>query len=51
MFHLCTQDPSVERSYAKLGFDGCLAEKGDDKELVRQVRAASRMLQMRALRT
>jgi serine/threonine-protein kinase len=49
-FYLYTQDPTVARDYAKLGFDGCLTEKGDEKELVRQVRSAFRMLQMRALK-
>jgi serine/threonine protein kinase len=50
LFYLYTQDPTIARDYAKLGFDGCLTEKGDEKELVRQVRSAFRVLQMRALR-
>jgi DNA-binding NarL/FixJ family response regulator len=50
LFYLYTQDPTIAKDYAKLGFDGCLTEKGDEKELVRQVRSAFRMLQMRALK-
>jgi serine/threonine-protein kinase len=50
LFYLYTQDPSVARDYAKLGFDGCFTEKGDEKALVRQVRSAFRVVQMRALR-
>jgi serine/threonine-protein kinase len=50
LFYLYTQDPSIAKEYAKLGFDGCFTEKGDEKALVRQVRSAFRMVQMRALR-
>jgi CheY-like chemotaxis protein len=49
LFYLYTSDPKVTASYAKLGFDGCFTEKGDEQALVRQVRAVFRMLQMRAL--
>jgi serine/threonine protein kinase len=50
LFYLYTQDPGVAKDYAKLGFDGCFTQKGDDKALVRQVRSAFRVVQMRALR-
>lgn len=50
LFYLYTQDPTIAKDYAKLGFDGCLTAKGDDKELVRQVRSVFRVMQMRALR-
>lgn len=50
LFYLYTQDPTIAKDYAKLGFDGAFTAKGDDKELVRQVRSAFRVLQMRALR-
>jgi serine/threonine-protein kinase len=50
VFYLYTQDPAIAKEYARLGFDGCLTEKGDEKELVRQVRSAFRMIQMRALK-
>jgi serine/threonine-protein kinase len=50
LFYLYTQDPSIAKDYAKLGFDGCFTEKGDEKALVRQVRSAFRMVQMRALK-
>ena len=33
-----------------MGFDGCFTAKGDDKALVRQVRSAFRVVQMRSLR-
>jgi DNA-binding NarL/FixJ family response regulator len=50
LFYLYTQDPAVARSFARLGFDGCITAKGDDRELVRQVHAAFRVLQLRALK-
>ncbi len=50
LFYLYTQDPGIAKDYAKLGFDGCFTGKGDDKTLVRQVRSAFRVVQMRALR-
>jgi DNA-binding response OmpR family regulator len=49
LFYLYTSDPKVTASYAKMGFDGCFTEKGDEQALVRQVRAVFRMVQMRAL--
>jgi eukaryotic-like serine/threonine-protein kinase len=50
LFYLYTQDPGVAKDYARLGFDGSFSEKGDDKALVRQVRSAFRVVQMRAMR-
>jgi serine/threonine protein kinase len=50
LFYLYTQDAAVAKDYAKLGFDGCFSAKGDERELVRQVRAAFRLLGMRALK-
>ena len=36
--------------YARIGFDGALTGKGDEGALRRGVRAAFRVLQMRAMR-
>jgi serine/threonine protein kinase/CheY-like chemotaxis protein len=49
LFYLYTSDPAIAKDHARLGFDGCLVDKGDELALVRQVRAVFRMLQMRAL--
>jgi serine/threonine protein kinase len=49
LFYLYTQDPTVAKTYATLGFDGAFTQKGDEKALVRQVQSAFRMLQMRAM--
>jgi two-component system NtrC family sensor kinase len=48
--YLYTSDPAIAREYKKYGFDGSFTEKGNEEALVRQVRAAFRLLQMRALR-
>jgi two-component system NtrC family sensor kinase len=50
LFYLYTQDPAVAKDHARLGFDGCFTQKGDDKALVRQVRSVFRVVQLRALR-
>jgi DNA-binding NarL/FixJ family response regulator len=50
LFYLYTSDPEVARDYARQGFDGSLTGKGDDDALVRGVRAAFRVLQMRAMK-
>jgi hypothetical protein len=50
LFYLYTQDPSVAKDYARLGFDGCFTQKGDDKALLRQVRSVFRVVSLRALR-
>ena len=50
LFYLYTADATVGRDYARLGFDGSFTDKGDDAALVRQVKGALRVLQMRALR-
>jgi serine/threonine-protein kinase len=49
LFYLYTSDPAIAKDYARLGFDGCFVDKGDEDALVRQVRAVFRMLAMRAL--
>ncbi len=50
LFYLYTADAAIGRDYAQLGFDGSFTAKGDDAALVRQVRGALRVLQMRAMR-
>jgi hypothetical protein len=40
----------VAKDYARMGFDGSLTGKGDDTALLRGVRAAFRVLQMRAMK-
>jgi eukaryotic-like serine/threonine-protein kinase len=50
LFYLYTSDPEVAKDYARVGFDGALTGKGDEDSLVRGVRAAFRVLQMRAMR-
>jgi len=49
LFYLYTSDVALAKDYAKMGFDGCFTDKGNIPALVRQVRAAIRVLQMRAL--
>lgn len=50
LFYLFTSDPEVAKTYAKVGFDGSLTGKGDDDALLRGVRAAFRVLQLRAMK-
>jgi len=50
LFYLFTSDAEVAKDYARQGFDGSLTGKGDDEALVRGVRAAFRVLQMRAMK-
>ena len=50
LFYLFTSDHEVAKDYARMGFDGSLTGKGDDSALLRGVRAAFRVLQMRAMR-
>jgi eukaryotic-like serine/threonine-protein kinase len=50
LFYLYTQDPAVAKDYARLGFDGCFTQKGDEKALLRQVRSVFRVVQLRALK-
>jgi serine/threonine-protein kinase len=50
LFYLFTSDQEVAKDYARMGFDGSLTGKGDDSALLRGVRAAFRVLQMRALK-
>src|SRR5882762_7423019 len=47
LFYLYTSDPSVV-AQAK-GFDGCFTNKGDEAQLVQQVRAVFRLSQIRAM--
>jgi serine/threonine protein kinase len=50
LFYLFTSDRDVAKDYAALGFDGSLTGKGDDAALVRGVRAAFRVLSLRAMK-
>lgn len=50
LFYLFTSDQNVAKDYARMGFDGSLTGKGDDGALLRGVRAAFRVLQMRAMK-
>jgi CheY-like chemotaxis protein len=50
LFYLYTSDSEVAKNYARDGFDGSLTGKGDDAALLRGVRAAFRVLQMRAMK-
>jgi serine/threonine protein kinase len=50
LFYLFTSDQDVAKDYARMGFDGSLTGKGDDGALLRGVRAAFRVLQMRAMK-
>jgi serine/threonine-protein kinase len=50
LFYLFTSDQDVAKEYARMGFDGSLTGKGDDGALLRGVRAAFRVLQMRAMK-
>src|SRR5438445_8553942 len=47
LFYLYTSDPSVV-AQAK-GFDGCFTNKGDEAQLIQQVRAVFRLSQIRAM--
>ena len=49
LFYLYTSDVSIAHSYSRLGFDGCLNDKGDEASLVRQVGSIFRMRKIRAL--
>jgi len=50
LFYLFTSDQDVAKDYARMGFDGSLTGKGDDGALLRGVKAAFRVLQMRAMK-
>jgi eukaryotic-like serine/threonine-protein kinase len=50
LFYLFTSDQEIAKEYARMGFDGSLTGKGDDNALLRGVRAAFRVLQMRAMK-
>ena len=50
LFYLFTSDQEVAKDYARMGFDCSLTGKGDDSALLRGVRAAFRVLQMRAMK-
>lgn len=50
LFYLFTSDAEVAKSYASVGFDGSLTGKGDDSALLRGVRAAFRVLSLRAMK-
>jgi serine/threonine-protein kinase len=50
LFYLFTSDQEIAKDYAGMGFDGSLTGKGDDGALLRGVRAAFRVLQMRAMK-
>ncbi len=50
LFYLYTSDPKVAQDFKRLGFDGCLSDKGNEDALARQVRAVFRMLQMREMK-
>ena len=50
LFYLFTSDQEVAKDYGRMGFDGSLTGKGDDGALLRGVRAAFRVLQMRAMK-
>src|SRR5258708_11958631 len=47
LFYLYTSDPTVV-AQAK-GFDGCFTNKGDEAQLIQQVRAVFRLSQIRAM--
>jgi len=49
LFYLYTSDATIAHSYARLGFDGCLNDKGDEASLVRQVGSIFRLRKIRAL--
>ncbi|MDB4933495.1 MAG: serine/threonine protein kinase [Labilithrix sp.] len=50
LFYLFTSDQEIAKDYGRMGFDGSLTGKGDDGALLRGVRAAFRVLQMRAMK-
>ena len=50
MFLLYTSDLEQTRAYARLGFDGALADKGNVLSLVTQLRTLMRVVRMRALK-
>jgi two-component system OmpR family response regulator len=47
--YLYTTDRSATQKHAALGFDGYFTDKGDEAALVRQVHAAFRLLNIRAM--
>ena len=49
-FYVYTSDSMIALKSRELGFDGAFSNKGDDEELVRQVRAYFRILDMREAR-
>jgi CheY-like chemotaxis protein len=49
-FYVYTSDAMIALKSRELGFDGAFSSKGDDEELVRQVRAYFRILEMREAR-
>jgi two-component system OmpR family response regulator len=49
-FYVYSSDATITQDYARLGFDGAFASKGDDAELIRQVAAYFRLASMRSLR-
>jgi hypothetical protein len=49
-FYVYTSDAMVALKSRELGFDGAFSSKGNDEELVRQVRAYFRILEMREAR-
>ncbi|HZU84520.1 MAG TPA: response regulator [Polyangiaceae bacterium] len=49
LLYLYTSDEAVAGNFRKLGFDGCLLNKGDMRDLVAQVGAVFRLLHMRGI--
>lgn len=47
--YLYTTDAAAMQNHAQLGFDGVFTDKGDEAALVRQVQAAFRLLNIRAM--
>jgi two-component system OmpR family response regulator len=47
--YLYTTDQAAIKNHAGLGFDGYFTDKGDEAALVRQVQAAFRLLNIRAI--
>lgn len=47
LFYLYTSDPSLVAQAE--GFDGCFTNKGDESQLIQQVRAVFRLIQIRAM--
>jgi serine/threonine protein kinase len=49
LFYARTVDPKIAGHCQKIGFDGTISDRGDDESFVSQVRAAMRVLQVRAM--